>query len=364
MEEPASSGGGSRKRPWEAPLPALPVESGTPPATQEQEERAGIGDPKSDEGARDDAAQKTMESGNLSGRAVPVSVGKEDRDGGGIFSECDEDESDVEDAAEMADLQRALEYLVSERDIEKVYNGDGKQPQKSNDDKDVSRSNADNAAANRQDGGLREDEQPCMIPNLVNRILMEHYSPGNQRNIRNIRNDATAKKDCMTRNQRDRMTQLLLAVIVEFCEPYFARMARRKQRERTQKQKQRQEKKQKPKKPRGDNAAKQSEAQPSLGFDERAVSWATSCVKQLLQPAPSTSLPPGTRIAETTENGHADLADDTRIPELDALLAASGPHDGLEMEQRMQDAMLQGLQACRLLESLGMASDFKRTARS
>ena len=43
------------------------------------------------------------------------------------------------------------------------------------------------------------------------------------------------------------------------------------------------------------------------------------------------------------------------IPELDALLSASGEHDGMEMEECMQSALLQGLQGRRLLQSMGLS---------
>ena len=44
--------------------------------------------------------------------------------------------------------------------------------------------------------------------------------------------------------------------------------------------------------------------------------------------------------------------DDTyNIPEIDALLSASGGHDGLDMETCMQSALMQGLQARRLLQN-------------
>ena len=36
---------------------------------------------------------------------------------------CDDSSDDEDDIPEIVDLQKALEYLVSERDIENIYNG-------------------------------------------------------------------------------------------------------------------------------------------------------------------------------------------------------------------------------------------------
>ena len=54
-----------------------------------------------------------------------------------------------------------------------------------------------------------------------------------------------------------------------------------------------------------------------------------------------------------TETTHHRI-ESYHIPELDALLAATGPHDGLEAEERMQNALMHGLQSRRLLQSIGM----------
>ena len=179
-----------------------------------------------------------------------------------------------------------------------------------------------------------------------------------------------AKKSLLSRKQKEQMTQLLIAVIVEFAEPYFARMARHRQLERRkllllQHQQQKQKKqaqqqtreKKKVRRSVGKNAL-QDEKSSSSGFDERAVSWATSCLKQLLQPPPVTH---NTNNASSTNNNNNDghhpppaANNDTHIPELDALLAASGPHDGMETERRMQSALMCGLQGRRLLQTMGM----------
>ena len=100
-------------------------------------------------------------------------------------------------------------------------------------------------------------------------------------------------------------------------------------------------------------------------FDERAISWATSCIKQLLQ-TPSPTLPPPNMSNNTVKqlnksgkdtplNNHLDDGH-MMIPELDALLSASGEHDGMEMEECIQSALLQGLQCHRLLQHMGISS--------
>ena len=52
-------------------------------------------------------------------------------------------------------------------------------------------------------------------------------------------------------------------------------------------------------------------------------------------------------------NDHLD--DGHIIPELDALLSASGEHDGMKMEECIQSALLQGLQSRRLLQHMGIS---------
>jgi hypothetical protein len=95
----------------------------------------------------------------------------------------------------------------------------------------------------------------------------------------------------------------------------------------------------------------------SFGFDERAISWATSCIKQLLQltspiTLPNTSSTTVNQLNNDTMNGYLD---DGHIPELDALLSASGEHDGTKMEECMQSALLQGFQNRRILQHMGIS---------
>jgi len=264
-------------------------------------------------------------------------------------------EDDEEDISEIVDLQKALEYLVSERDIEKIYNGI------------ISTSNT--AAESNQKKNTNDDEQLNMIPNLVNRILMECYSPQppttNQQN-----NDTSYAKKDMSRKQRHKLTQLLLAVIVEFAEPYFVRVAKYKDQERARKI---QQKKQKNEMQADDEMnQKKSATQPkedntpqSLEFDERAISWATSCIKQLIE-YPGSAVTSSTsglgslfsdnniNTDSTSENDQQMSLEDHHIPELDALLAATGKHDAMEMEQDFQQAILQGVQSRLLLQHMGI----------
>ena len=167
-----------------------------------------------------------------------------------------------------------------------------------------------------------------------------------------------------SRTQKDKMTKLLIAVIVEFAEPYFVRMAQYKKLERDKlllvqqqkKQMQTSEKKMTKKKFQSTGTVAQDDkTTPLFEFDERAVSWATSCIKQLLQTPSSSST-----VNITNKNGedtplNDPVYDGHIIPELDALLSASGEHDGMEMEECMQSALLQGLQGRRLLQSMGLS---------
>ena len=48
-------------------------------------------------------------------------------------------------------------------------------------------------------------------------------------------------------------------------------------------------------------------------------------------------------------NNNNNNNNDYTIPELDALLAASGPHDGITMQERIHCALMNGLNGRRLL---------------
>ena len=258
-----------------------------------------------------------------------------------------DDQSDGdEDISEILDLQKALEYLVSTRDIEKIYNTDKQYA--------IDANNKDNEEVIAQE--KNETGQLYMIPNLVNRIIMERYSPATNPNQHDADDDTNDTQDMhnknrqteMSRKQKDKLTKLLIAVILEFAEPYFVRMSRYKQQKRAKKLEQLKQK---------EMAKQTTPPQDSSSFhelDKRATHWATSCINQLLQsPSPTSSL--SSSIMSNNSNGNNKqittlVVDDTyNIPELDALL--SGGHDGLDMETCMQSALMQGLQARRLLQN-------------
>ena len=297
---------------------------------------------------------------SLSSNSEMMRVDRDNNGSGGVYdtlqddSSCSDDSSDDDDdIAEIVDLQKALEYLVSERDIEKIYNGI------------ISTSQPTNATAHeqfsREKNTNEDDEQLHVIPNLVNRILMECYSqqPTATNQQQNQNDTSYAQKD-ISRKQRHKLTQLLLAVIVEFAEPYFVREAQYKDQERARKI---QQKKQKTEMKVDDEMNKKISALPqakddkSLEFDERAISWATSCIKQLIEypgPAEVPLTASGLGSSNDDKNDQQMSLEDHHIPELDALLAATGKHDAMEMEQDFQRAILQGLQSRLLLQHMGI----------
>ena len=189
-----------------------------------------------------------------------------------------------------------------------------------------------------------------MIPNLVNCILMECYSHQPTATNQQQNNDTSCARKEISRKQRHKLTQLLLAVIVEFAEPYFVRVAQYKDQERARKI---QQKKQKTEMKEDEMNKKKSATQPkddtpqSLEFDERAISWATSCIKQLIEyPGPASVSASGMGKSNDSnadgimsENDQQTSLEDHHIPELDALLAATGKHNAMEMEQDFQRAI-------------------------
>jgi len=207
-----------------------------------------------------------------------------------------------------------------------------------------------------------------MIPNLVNRILMECYTQQqpSSTNQQQQNNDTSCAQKDISRKQRHKLTQLLLAVIVEFAEPYFVKVAKYKDQERARKIQQKKQKKEMEademnKKKRSAQPQKDDTSDPSLEFDERAISWATSCIKQLIEYTGPAEVPSIARSIDSLfgDNNNADEIDqmsieDHHIPELDALLAATGKHDAMEMEQDFQHAILQGVQSRLLLQHMGI----------
>lgn len=284
----------------------------------------------------------------LSCKISAVAAEREEDMEGNMNASDDQSDGDDGDISEILDLQKALEYLVSTRDIEKIYNTDKQYA--------IDANNKDNEEVMAQE--KKETGQLYMIPNLVNRIIMERYSPATNPNQHDADDDTNDAQDMhknnrqteMSRKQKDKLTKLLIAVILEFAEPYFVRISRYKQQKRAKKLKQLKQK---------EMAKQTTPPQDSSSFhelDKRATHWATSCINQLLQsPSPISSL--SSSILSNNSNGNnkqiTTLAgDDTyNIPEIDALLSASGGHDGLDMETCMQSALMRGLQARRLLQN-------------
>ena len=275
----------------------------------------------------------------------------------GSDEDSDCDHLDDDDVPEIIELRKFLEYLVTDRDIKKVYNSS-------------SDNNSTTSRPTNEGDSDKNEELLYLVPNLVNRILIEHYSPNNLHDKRSQAHDDVrsnnVRQKMMTRRQKEKMNQLLLAVIVEFSEPYFARVVRHRREQAQTKELLTQqlsnwEKKKKRSRTNLDNPPLQSNSQRMAShFDERAVSWATACIDQLIRP------PTASYVSSNRNNGNVRCnnershtyhrVDNYHIPELDALLAASGPHDGLEAEDRMQSALMHSLQSRRALRSNGMLS--------
>ena len=229
-------------------------------------------------------------------------------DGGVGNNDCSVN-NEEENLTEIKDLQRSLEYLISDK-----------------------RQSNDIAGAD------SDDEALCQIPNLVNRIIVEHYS--------SLPPSQSSKRRDISYSAREKMTQLIIAVIVEFAEPYFVRITKHKEEERLKllmhdKEKDPPQKK-KSKKRKG--VEENNVVSSKLRFEDRAVSWATQCLKLLLQPR---SLSPSIGVQKNNSSSkcEANAPDDLHIPELEALLSATGSNDGHEIEQRMQQSLLLGIQA-------------------
>lgn len=251
------------------------------------------------------------------------------------------------DADEIVELRRALEYLVSDAD-------DGRR--RGSIDQEVSSRQPNGAAAkvvlpDREK--TQHEQQRYMIPNLVNRVLVEHYSTNYRRETSQ---DSVAHARNMTIQQKETLTTLLLAVIVEYAEPHFVRVTLHRERERkklllSQQKKTQQDKKKMPNAPRSTAGNAHCCAEEYSDFDDRAVSWATTCIHQLIKP-PALSSP---KIGNESDDSYRS-GDGYNIPALDALLAASGPHDGMALEKRMQSALMDGLQGRRLLQIIGLST--------
>lgn len=252
--------------------------------------------------------------------------------------ECENNDSDIaddeQDISEIKELQVALEYLISD---------ERRQSYSSINNEATSTTTSSSTTTEQhhvKSGVDAEDETLCMIPNLVNRVLTEHYSPR--------LSSQTYKRRDISYSTSEKMTQLLIAVIVEFAEPYFVRITKRRDEERKvqlhnkeqNSQIERTKKRAGKKRNVVEDENKMQSSSKKVGFEDRAVSWATNCLKVLLQPSLSAS-----KNSDETEQEKNALDDDLHIPELDAFLAATGANDANEMEKRMQQALLLGMHA-------------------
>lgn len=174
--------------------------------------------------------------------------------------------------------------------------------------------NSSQTNANTNHTDTNDDETLHAIPNLINRILLEHYPASNKREKSTP--DGLSKSTILNIDQKILMTQLLIAVIVEFAEPHFVRMSQSREDNGTISKKSRKE------------VASES-SRSKYGFSKRAAAWATSCLSCLLQTALSTD-------------------ESTHIPELDALLGATGEMDGMKIEDRIRRSILCGVNGSRL----------------
>lgn len=246
--------------------------------------------------------------------------------------------NEEENLTEIKDLQHALEYLISDERQSSLTNNNDDQEKP----KESSVTTSATAQHSNKSGVDANDNTLCQIPNLVNRILVEHYSslpPG--------QSHKSKRREDIPYAAREKMTQLIIAVIVEFAEPYFVRKIGRRQEERlkllVRDKGEPEPQKKKSKRRKGveeDNVTVSSK----LRFEDRALAWATQCLKLLLQP--SLSPAKGVRNANNNNNKNEEsVKNDLHIPELDALLAATGSNDGYAIEQRIQQSLLLGVQA-------------------
>eukprot|EP00804_Cyclotella_cryptica_P016686 CCRYP_001986-RA/>CCRYP_001986-RA protein AED:0.37 eAED:0.37 QI:81/1/1/1/1/1/2/338/274 len=238
----------------------------------------------------------------------------------GHVVEQGEDCLDDKDVPVISELQKSLDYLIT-RSVNGVVAVNNKHSSSPDPDsalhEQAQNLSNTNTKANPQD--TSNNQALHAIPNLINRILLEHYPASNIKEKPS--SDSFSKSTTMTFGQKILMTQLLIAVIVEFAEPHFARML--KLREGTRMTKSRTE--------LPSESSPNDSSQNSNRFSIRAVAWATSCLSCLLQTTLSTD-------------------ESTHIPELDALLGATGEMDGMIIEEMMRRSILCGVMGSRLNE--------------
>ena len=253
-------------------------------------------------------------------------------DGGPADGPAGADEEDGPE--EVRELRNALRMLVYERDVVSIYNGGPPAEPRGGTDEDDGwaptegpRRDRTGPAGPGPGGRGTSDAGLNSIPGLVNRVIEEHYAGTERRARPPPARDGT-------------MTELLLAVIVEFAEPHLARAARRRLAGRGGGEGGRSGGRRggdpaRKRRRNGDDDGDDGGALSS--YDERAVSWSESCLRQVL------------RSGGGGDGGRRRWA----IPELDALLGATGVHDGAAMDDDVREAVLLGFRAQRSLSGSG-----------
>jgi hypothetical protein len=141
------------------------------------------------------------------------------------------------------------------------------------------------------------------------------YYPASNKKVKSA-SGSLSKSAILNIEQKILMTQLLIAVIIEFVEPHFVRMSKSREGSGTMSKKSTKE-------------VSSESSGSGYGFSKRAVAWATSCLSCLLQTSLSTD-------------------ESTHIPELDALLGATGEMDGMKIEELIRRSILCGVTGSRL----------------
>ena len=144
---------------------------------------------------------------------------------------------------------------------------------------------------------------------MINNILKKYHPTDKEKKLSKDKQKAVQSVD-----KKLFLTQLLVAAIVEFAEPHFVRISK------SQSKKSKME-------PITDGSNSNSSFH-SIEFSIRATTWATTCLSRLLKTTISTD-----------ESIH--------IPELDALLGATGEVDAVQLEEMMQQSLLCGMMGAR-----------------
>ena len=250
------------------------------------------------------------------------------------------DEED--DTQEVRELRNALRMLVYERDVDSINNG-GPSSREGEAGKNDGQANGRTGTEPEREGRGTSATTLNSIPGLVNRVIEEHYTEGTARH----------EAGRPSPRQDGTMTELLLAVIVEFAEPHLARAARRRlvgsahEAEGGRSSGRREGASARKRRRRNENDGGGDEG-ASTSYDERAVSWTESCVRQVLRAG-----------GGGDDGGRCSAV----IPELDALLGATGEHDGAAMDDDVREAVLLGYRAHRSLFGGGGGADGRGEGR-